>query len=280
MALVSELIVGLKEILMKESFMKFMDLISGYKGWEKGEEERSMLHAYQVEREQAQYRKRQEYEAYQDSLHQQILGYVSDSNTILKNLPVQIDIAENALNEAETEFKERAFAPFWDAVETAATRLAIFNFGIQQIKDNAINYMEEKKKLDSTPPRFQINIGTLPIATRTSDRMRRIVRRAQKDFQFSTIYEQRKTNKLLVEGFSSLGQALNEMTCRITTSIEALFNSIRDLASSNRESSKELLAGVESLLNQMHSDAETSRDHNREERKMLDNIQRGKKPLF
>jgi len=70
------------------------------------------------------------------------------------------------------------------------------------------------------------------------------------------------------------------MTYRITTSIEELSSSIYDLASSNSDSSREIIAGVESLRYQMQSDAEASRAHDREERKMLDNIQRGKKPIF
>lgn len=231
------------------------------------------------EEEEAEARRKQ-HEYNQQSLRQRLLGFVTDSDAILKSLPNEIKIAEQALVESEKEFAEGAFAPFWDAIENAVTHLARFNLGIQQIHDNSINYMEKKKELDSTPPPFKINVGTLPVATRTSDRMRGIVRRAQKDFHFATIYEQRKTNQLLVKGFTSLGHALNDMTYRITTSIDDLSSSIYDLASSNSESSRDLIAGVESLRYQMQSDAEASRAHEREERKMLDNIQRGEKPLF
>jgi hypothetical protein len=231
-------------------------------------------------KEEAQRRKQQEYEAYQHSLRQRLLGFVTNSAEILNSLLKDIKVAEHSIDEAEKEFTDGAFAPFWDAVENTVTHLALFNLGVQQIHDNFINYMNEKNKLDSTPPPFQINIGSLPIATRTSDRMRNIVRRAQKDFHFATIYEQRKTNQLLVKGFMSLGQALNDMTYCITTSIEDLSHSIYDLASSNSEDSRELIEGVESLRYQMQSDAEASRAHERDERKMLDNIQRGKKPIF
>jgi len=92
------------------------------------------------EAEEAQRRKQQEYEAYQQSLRQRLLGFVTDSTAILQNLPKEIKVAEYALDEAEKEFKEGAFAPFWDAIENAATHLARFNFGIQQIHDNSINY--------------------------------------------------------------------------------------------------------------------------------------------
>ena len=117
----------------------------------------------------------------------------------------------------------------------------------------------EMVKLDSTPPAFRLDIDTLPGATRTADRMHSIVRRAQKDFQFATIYEQRKTNQLLVEGFANLGQALNEMSYRLNASIDALSESlsdaIYDLSRSNRENTQELISEVGFLRVDSQSDA-------------------------
>ena len=57
------------------------------------------------------------------------------------------------------------------------------------------------------------------VATATAERMQAIVRKAQRNFQFATIYEQRKTNQILVAGFTTLAQALNQMTGQITASI-------------------------------------------------------------
>ena len=86
---------------------------------------------------------------------------------------------------------------------------------MQRLIQNSHFYTEEAPKLETPPPPFQLGLQTLPDASHTANRMRAVVRRAQKDFHFATIYEQRKTNQLLVAGFSSLGQAINELGDRL-----------------------------------------------------------------
>lgn len=60
----------------------------------------------------------------------------------------------------------------------------------------------------------------------TAERMKAIVRKAQRSFQFATIYEQRKTNQILIAGFTNLAEALDQMAYRITDSIDNLTNSV------------------------------------------------------
>lgn len=222
-------------------------------------------------------RKQQEYERNQQLIRERLIGYVSAVNSTLTDLPKKIRAAEIALDEAVFEFADGAFAPFWDAVERVAINIAHFDRGLQQISHLSVSYNNEQSKIDSPPP-FNIDFKLIPSPTITVDRMRSIVRLAQKDFHFATIYEQRKTNKLLVEGFTSLGQALSDMSYRISDSIEALSCSISDLAKSSRDDSRQLLAGVEALHGYIQSDAEARRNHEKMEREMLDNIQRHRKP--
>lgn len=270
--------------------------------------EEQRLHAEEEKKQQRiraeEERNRKEFEANQMALHKRLQEYSNDSSTILKNLSSEIKLADRALDEAEKEFSEGVFVPFWEAIEKAAIHLARFNQGVEQICDNAANYRHQKRKLYSDPPPFQVNVGILPVPIHTAERLRRVVRLAQKDPYFAMIYEQRKTSQLLVKGFTSLGQALNDMNHRITTSIMGLANSIDDLAASNSENSRELIASVEFLREQVQSADEARRAHEQTERKrqdkrderderdsrqeeersahlrsirdMLDNIQRGK----
>ena len=96
----------------------------------------------------------QAYDANQRAISQRLFGFVTDTSSILQGLPKVIDVAEHALEEAEGEFADGAFAPFWDAVERAATQLAHFDLGIQQIRDHSDSYKTERHKLASTPPQF------------------------------------------------------------------------------------------------------------------------------
>ncbi|MCR4288631.1 MAG: hypothetical protein NUW09_11540 [Deltaproteobacteria bacterium] len=223
-------------------------------------------------------RKQQQYEANQNAVLKNLRTFVGDSIIIFNDMPKEVDLAENALDKAEIEFQDGAFAPFWDAVERAATYLASFDSGIRQITSHSEAYKKEMGNLVATPPPFQIDIKKLPDATRTADRMQDIVRLAQRNFQFATIYEQRKTNKLLVKGFTSLGQALSEMSSRIETSIDDLSGSISDFAERSNENARELITNVGSMREQMQSDAQERRAHENQTREMLDNIQRRKKP--
>ena len=62
----------------------------------------------------------------------------------------------------------------------------------------------------------------LPDARPTAQRLAVVVRKAQKDFHFATIFEQRKTNKILVAGFSTLASAIYEIGDAISYSLNNL----------------------------------------------------------
>ena len=106
----------------------------------------------------------------------------------------------------------------------------------------------------SSPP-FALPTPWPPDPRGTVDRLAQIMRKAMNNphpqfatiyYQRKTIYEQRKTNTLLVEGFSTLGTAIYAVGDSITSSIA-------DLSAS------------------LHADAEDVLEN-------LDNIQRGRKP--
>lgn len=236
------------------------------------------------QRQQEEEEKKKQHEANQLAVSQLILGFESNSMTIINGLPNDIGNAESGLDDAEREFTEGAFAPFWDAIERAVNSLARFDFGVQQLLGQFNNCKHELRRLEVGPQTVQFDVTAIPDAASTSTRLQEMVRRAQKNFQFATIYEQRKTNQLLVAGFSSLGQALSVMSERITSSIDALADSMADsineLTVSNYANAEAVVASVDALNQQVQSDAASQRGHERAERDMLDNIQRRRKPLI
>ncbi len=142
-------------------------------------------------------------------------------------------------------------------------------------------------------PAFDLGFKVLPDATHVSARLKAIVRQAQKNPHFATIYELRKTNEILVEGFTNLGQALTEVGDRLENSMDTLRSSLTEgfaeAASASRRATAELVAELEQTREQSakdsreareisSKDSEARRKHEREEREMLDNIQRRKKP--
>jgi len=218
----------------------------------------------------------------QEALAVRLTGLVASSTSAAATLPQLARDSERALDTADQEFEEGAFAPFWDAVETAANRLAAFNNTVEQLVENATFHRTQSATLNRPVPRFQLGVDTLPDATHTADRMRSIVRKAQKSFQFATIYEQRKTNHLLVAGFTSLGHAISDLGGRLERSLENLSSSlstaISDVATAQRESSAAIVAEIGASREESAASAAATREHQQRELEMLDNIQRRRKP--
>jgi methyl-accepting chemotaxis protein len=111
--------------------------------------------------------------------------------------------------------------------------------------------------------------------------MKAMVRKAQCDFQFAIIYEQRKTNKILIAGFTNLAQALEGMGDRISASIDSLSGLVSDLSESlfdihermgemaesamqHDSNLRESLSAIHSRMGEM---AETAIEHNEDMRR-------------
>ena len=217
-----------------------------------------------------------------------MVGLGEESLGLFETIPEHLRNAEQHLDQAEIDFAEGTFAPFWDSVERAANTLGRFDEGIRHINDNSSRYTGLIRQYEREPPMFPLSpqtVAKLSVGTVTAERMKSIVRRAQRNFQFATIYEQRKTNQLLVAGFTSLGQALDQMTWRITSSITDLAGSVDSMGSMLNDS----VRAVDYHLVEMEAATVRHREMlslqdveraGREEKavEMLDNIQRRRKP--
>jgi len=135
-------------------------------------------------------------------------------------------IASGHLDNAEREFEEGAFAPFWDEVENATNSLAAYHQKVNTVEHNATAYAGRASKLRVSIPKFDMPKGELLSAYPVAVRLSKVVRQAQKDFQFATIYEQRKTNQLLYAGFETLALAINVMQVSIHIALEDLSTSL------------------------------------------------------
>ena len=127
--------------------------------------------------------------------------------------------ADAALDQAEVEFADGAFAPFWDEIEAAANCLARVDEAVREIASVSEHYWDHTAKLDEPPPPLMIDPSSLPDIEGIAERLQSVVCPAQRDFQFATIFEQRKTNQLLVNGFGTLAWAIAEISDRLSRSL-------------------------------------------------------------
>lgn len=87
----------------------------------------------------------------------------------------------------------------------------------------------------------------------SSDRLRSIVGKAQRNFQFATIYEQRRTNQLLVAGFENLAQALDGIGFHIQSSIEALNSTMKVQQFSNQKYEESRVKRHEQIVERLNN---------------------------
>lgn len=178
---------------------------------QKSAEERRQREAEAAAREAIEEARRRHHREQQQGLRKRLETLGEESIAFFEGIPTHLRTAEEHLDQAEADFAAGVFAPFWDSVENAARKLAQFDESVRTIQGNSSTYVGLVKQYEAAPPRWPLSpqsVEKLTIGTATADRMKGIVRRAQGNFQFAMIYEQRKTNQLLVAGFTNLAQAL------------------------------------------------------------------------
>lgn len=207
----------------------------------------------------------------------------SNSFALFEAMPTHLMTTEELLDQAESDFEEGALAPFWDSVERAAMLLGRFDDSVRTITTNAERHTDVAKNYEGTPPPFPIildSVTGMAAANTTTDRMKAIVRKAQRNFQFATIFEQRKTNQLLVAGFTNLAQALDGMGRRIESSIDDLGGRISEMSSTLGGSLQKLGSTLDDTHATLQKDAADRAERHKQALTMLDNIQRRRKPLL
>lgn len=234
--------------------------------------------------------------AAQQSYQTELVKVSDGSLQTFEVLPKNLIEAESILDQAEQDFKEEAFAPFWDSIEQATLRLGRFDGGVASINHNLKRYRELSKVYEAKPPRFPIVIDSVKgmvAGNTTTDRMKAIVRQAQRNFQFASIYEQRKTNQILIAGFTNLAQALDGMGRRISESIDGLNTQVSEMSTSlnaSMESLGEQMAtvnqstvavseSVQGLHSTLQKEANDQAGRHDRALEMLDNIQRRRMPI-
>ena len=206
--------------------------------------------------------------------HAELVRIGDEAVEILVSLPQHLLLVERNLDQAETEFDDCAFAPFWDAIERALLSMGQYLDGTRQLRERLTRHSQLSTAYGVSTPRFPLSpqtIGKLSISAASSERMRSLVRRAQRNHKFATIYEMRRSNQLLAAGFNTLAQCIDGMSARITESIHDLSASISNEMQSSR-----------GTMDKHHEDVmRAGREHDEREKKaleMLDNIQRRRKP--
>ena len=157
----------------------------------------------------------------------------------LRNLPGCLKEVDIFLSHAEEEFQERAYAPFWDNIEQAALKLGAFNYNLTRMEAEVVSY---KNLLTGQVHNFP------PLLIQRDNRLRRLVRMGQKDFEFATIWEHRKTQNVILEGFRTLGEAVNNLGLTIDGSFSRVTKTIEECSNRQMEEQVRLRGSFETAV--------------------------------
>jgi hypothetical protein len=158
-----------------------------------------------------------------------LLNTLAEAKVAFREIIVHSVAAERFLEAADKDFTDGAFAPFWDQIERAANELAAYKNSVEQLGRCVHVYQREALLLENTSdavPALQLGDHKLPDARPSVERFSALVRKAQTNFQFAMIYEQRKTNQLLYAGFGTLGAAIYALGESVNLSLTTLSKSM------------------------------------------------------
>ncbi|MCX6401708.1 MAG: hypothetical protein NTX33_17485 [Propionibacteriales bacterium] len=197
-----------------------------------------------------------------------------ESLAYLERLPELAVWTKGWLEQAQRDQADRAFAPFWDAIQGAAENIGAAVVSVQSIERNGQQYglLATQYPAESPFAVAGITPGHLSVFRESSTRLDALVRSAQRDFQFATIYEQRKTTQVLIAGFNNLGQAIANMSSQVTSAIGSLDQTVNRMSHSLQTN----LNTIASEASVRHREAMA---HEQRAFAALDNLQRGRKPL-
>lgn len=147
----------------------------------------------------------------------ELLVRARDCRHLLLN---SLDQASSCLSRAAREYDERAFAPFWDAVEEVVANLGRYQAGVRELASSADAYSSGLRGRRHNFPPFPYQARDVPAATDILNQLRLVVRRGQTDFEFATIWEQRKTRETINTGFGSLEAAVREVGASVTVALQ------------------------------------------------------------
>lgn len=142
-------------------------------------------------------------------------------------LPYFETSAQKCIEIAKVDFAENAISPFWDKIEEVSNFLGCYKEAVDQLVYNYEIYskvLDGKKHNFPTPFPFGTNIY---ISQTILEDFSTIIRKAQSKFEFANIWEHRKTQKILIAGFRTLEQAINNMRDAIVVAINNLKRSIK-----------------------------------------------------
>lgn len=152
----------------------------------------------------------------------QLDSMVTDLSALHETLNPLLDQAALNISRAESELNDDSVGAFWDEIEAATRRFAQYNNSISVILKLTEDHARRSAALPSNFRPKVLEQQTLPDGEHLLSQMAKIVKRARRNPQWESIFQQRRTNDILVRGFESLGEAMESLQDTISSGFSDL----------------------------------------------------------
>jgi hypothetical protein len=170
--------------------------------------------------------KQRKYVAEQNAIHEELTDSCEQTLQLIHSLPTHIIEMEKCLTQANDYFVEHAFSLFWDEIENVEKHLESFYSQKKQINANAQQYSELSISYVGQPPAFPFeavkNLNATDSSTASYKHMTALVGKAQRDFQFASMYEHRKTKQIVIDQYHDFVRSQEETQAQFAHSIYEL----------------------------------------------------------
>lgn len=162
----------------------------------------------------------------QNLLTRTIDGLNVDAISLRDTLTAHLSDATRWLDQAEIDWRERAYNPFWASVQNCACSLIAYRDAIRDINKSAAKYREAAAELQYAAPPFPVTSASLASMKSYEvicTRMAALARRAQSDRDFAVIFQMWSGNSILNHSdFDDLQSAIDLMASRISREMSLL----------------------------------------------------------
>jgi hypothetical protein len=162
------------------------------------------------------------------------LNLILEKSDLLVNdvIPNQKSHLETILSLLKYNFKDNALIPFWDNIESFIKNINSLNESITILDRNKQFYFKIIEETSNNFPKYFPNINKYKEIENLIKKFKNIKYEAFRKFEFASIWEQRKTQKIIALGFLTMKDAIDNMPYELLYSIRKLNSTIENTMNS------------------------------------------------
>lgn len=183
-------------------------------------------------------------------LSNEMLKINAKASIVASFIPGRLSGINDELNDARESFTDNLYAPFWDNIEKAMSSIDRYYDCIDELRKLVEDYTKctsEYKPKEGEVVSFPINlkiVSSFDKITELERKMQNMIRPAQSNIDFASIYEMRRTSQILVAGFQNLSSAIYGLGDTLSEQLSSLNSEIFSLGEVIDSSAKSISSTV------------------------------------